>query len=97
MSKYTGVSPVSYAFSLLFISIAVMMITMWIDRNIYDWPAIYAKLDRLEELESKAAVYETMHGAGVGVWCGLAVHYDWLEEEDYVAIDKIIDSGVHDE
>lgn len=95
--KYTGVSPGAYAFSLMFMGIACFAFSTWVWSDFYDWPAINAKLERLTELESKAEVYETMHSAGVGVWCEVAVHYDWLEESDHEAAATIIASGVHED
>lgn len=94
--KYTGISPLSYVVSLFIVSVATLMITMWIDRNIYDWPAIHAKLERLEELETNAAMYEYMIDFNLGVWCGLSVHYDWLDDEDKASIQRIIESEVHE-
>lgn len=91
------IHPMAYAGSLLFMAIATMIITMWIDRNIYDWPAINAKLARLNELEPKAHIYETMTAMNVGVWCELAVHYDWTEDDDRAKASEIIASGVHDD
>lgn len=80
----------------LFLVMAVCMgIGNWLERNIYDWPAIYANLERLEELEERAAVYDTMAEAHVGAWCQLAVHYDWLEESDKQQAAEIINSEVH--
>jgi len=89
------IHPMAYAGSLLFMGVATMMFTMWVDRNIYDWPAIYAKLDRLEVLEPKAQIYEAMIDMNVGVWCELAVHYEWIEADDHAKAMELIASGPH--
>lgn len=91
------IHPMLYAGSLLFMGFAGLAIAMFIDRHLYDWPAIRADLARLEVLEQKAHIYETMTEMNVGIWCELAVHYDWIESEDHIAAQVIIDKGVHDD
>jgi len=84
------------AISILIVGVSTMAFSTWTWANLYDWPAITAKLDRLAVLERKAEVYETMTDMNVGVWCGLAVHYDWLGPEDKAAVELIIRSEVHE-
>lgn len=91
-----GISPISFAISLFIGMLATMVITTWLFHNIYDWEQIEANHVRLAELEDRAAVYDTMAEVGVGIWCELAVHYDWLEDEDVAKANEIIESGVHE-
>ena len=53
--------------------------------------------DRITELESNGMVCSAMLDMNLGVWCGLAVHYSWLDDEDVASIEAIIESGVYDE
>lgn len=90
------INPFAYLMSLMIIGVGTMVFSTYIWANLYDWPTIHAKLDRLAVLERKAEVYETMMDFNVGVWCGLAVHYEWLDPEDDVTVQLIIDSGIHE-
>ncbi len=88
--------PAAYVGSLLTVGVGTLLFSTWLNANLYDWPAIHAKFDRLEELEKRASVYDTMSEAGVGVWCQLAIHYDWIEQEDISRANEIILAGVHE-
>lgn len=97
MSKNVGViGPFGYTMSLLAVGVFCLVFSTWVWSNLYDWPAIHAKLDRLAELERQAHVFQAMEDANVGVWCELAVHYEWIDLEDQATAQLIIDSGVHE-
>ena len=61
-----------------------------------DWKTINSNQKKLIELQKKEASYEAMAKAGVGIWCELAVHYNWVEPEDHNKAMEIIESGAHD-
>ncbi len=96
MSNEQFIGPFGYAMSLLFMGCVMIIFSTVVWTKLVDWPTINAKLERLEELELKADVYESMTEFNIGVWCELAVHYEWLEPEDRKYAQVIIDSGVHE-
>ena len=96
LEQKKAVSGLTYGVSMLVMGLASMLIATGLFHNIYDWDQIRANQERLEELEERAAVYDTMAEANVGVWCELATHYGWIEEEDTQQAMSIIDSGVHE-
>ena len=60
-------------------------------------PVIDDKNAQLDTLSLHKDVYETMINDKVGVWCALAVHYNWLDQEDLDKANEVIASGVHDD
>ena len=86
-----------FTLGLLVMGVSTMAFSTWLWANLYDWPEITRKLDRLAVLERQADAYQAMEDANIGVWCELAVHYDWLEEEDREQATLIIQSKVHDD